>query len=61
MSYSVLRTFDVKSCILILTKLVSLVKVRRSISHEVIGFLNWPKPGVDPASNTNEYQESSWG
>jgi hypothetical protein len=38
-----------------------------SIPDEVTGFLNWPNPsssnygpGVDSASNSNKYQESSW-
>jgi hypothetical protein len=38
---------------------------RSRIPDEVVGFLNWLKPhcgpGVDSASNRNEYQESSWG
>jgi hypothetical protein len=43
-------------------------KVVGSIPDEVIGFFNWPNPskmhygpGVNSASNRNEYQESSWG
>jgi hypothetical protein len=43
-------------------------KVAGSILDDIIGFLNWPNPssrtmapGVDSASNRNEYQESSWG
>jgi hypothetical protein len=41
-------------------------KVAGSIPVEVIGFFNWSNPsnygpGVDSASNRNEYQESSWG
>jgi hypothetical protein len=43
-------------------------KVAGSITDEAIGFFNWPNPssrnngpGVDSASNRNEYQESSWG
>jgi hypothetical protein len=42
-------------------------KGRISIPDEVNGFFNWPNsssrtmaPGVDPASNRNEYQEYSW-
>jgi hypothetical protein len=34
-------------------------KVPGLIPDEITGFFNWP--GVDSASNRNEYKESSWG
>ena len=36
-------------------------KVAGSISDGVTGFRPHYGPGVDSASNTNEYQELSWG
>jgi hypothetical protein len=42
--------------------------IKKIVKTFVMGFFNWPNPssramapGVDSASNKNEYQESSWG
>jgi hypothetical protein len=55
-----------KQSLFILRHYATSRKVAGSILGEVIGFFNWPNPSgstmtpwVDPASNRNEYQESS--